>query len=175
MKKVLKIISVILYLACIFTIICGIGVYCINTFSLNGRFIEYLALEPMYYYYEPLVDDYITLLKSDKTAAALSCIDPSLLKYYSSVYRLNRDIILTLDDAYANGDYVSVDSWMIHHTIEWNTSVYQDIWDKLSIEPDHGIDLYVRFFPEKSDQEITYIFEVIQRNGYWYLLSVTPE
>ena len=129
----------------------------------------------MYYYYEPLIDDYISLLKNDKPATALSCIEPSLLEYYSSIYRLNKDIIMTLDDAYAEDIYSSVDSWMIHHTIEWNTSVYQDIWDKLSISPDRGIDLYVNLYAPEDVKEMTCIFEVIQNNGFWYLLSVTPQ
>ena len=174
MKKALKIISILLFLACVFSIFCGISVFCIHTFSFNGFFTEFLALEPMYYYYEPLVDDYITLLKKDKPATALSCIDPALLHYYSSIYKLNTDIIKTLDDAYAEGVYDKAESWSIHHTIEWNTGVYQDQWDKLSIEADKGIDLYV-IINDNENIHSTYIFEVIQRNGYWYLLSVTKE
>lgn len=175
MKKVLKFVSVILYIACLITITCGLAVYSIHTFSFKGRFTKYLALEPYYYYYEPLVDDYIKLLKADKCATALSCIEPALLEYYSSKYQLNKDIIMTLDDAYTDDIYSFTDSWYIHHTIEWNINVYQDLWDKFQISPDKGVDLYVRLEGDNSQLIHTYIFEVIQCNGFWYLLSVTPE
>ncbi len=174
MKKASKVILIFLYIACIITIICGLIIYSIHRFVFNGIFVKYLALEPVYYYYEPLVDDYISLLKSDRPATALSCIDPALLQYYASIYRLNTDIIKTLDDAYVENKYHNTESWYIHHTIEWNPDVYQDVWDKLSIDADRGIDLYITFHQDNNTDSV-YIFEVIQRDGSWYILSVTPE
>lgn len=174
MKTFLKIVGVIVYLACLAAITFAIGLYCVNTFSFGGRSAEIMALEPMYYYYEPLVDDYVSSLISEKPVTALSCVEPNLLRYYSEIYKINSDIVKTLDDAYAGGIYGDVTGWYIHHTIEWNPGVYSDTLDKLETTADRGIDLYVRLETEKAEEALTYIYEVIQRNGFWYLLSVTP-
>lgn len=174
MRKFLKVLAVLAFLGCAGAITLGIGLYCVNTFSFGGRSAEWMAKEPMYYYYEPLVDDYISSLVSDKPVTALSCVEPNLLRYYSSIYRTNSDIVMTLDDKYASDRYEKVTGWYIHHTIEWNPGVYSDTFDKLSTSADRGIDLYVRISEEGVKDESSLIFEVIQRDGFWYLLSVIP-
>lgn len=174
MRKFLKVAAVLLFLCCVAAITLGIGIYCVNTFSFGGRSAEWMAKEPMYYYYEPLVDDYISSLVSGRPVVALSCVEPNLLSYYSSLYKTNSDIVMTLDDRYAHEGYSQVTGWYIHHTIEWNPGVYSDTLDKLSTSADRGIDLYVRLSEEDRDEESTLILEVIQRDGFWYLLSVIP-
>lgn len=174
MRKFWKVLGILAFLGCAAAIAFGIGLYCVNTFSFGGRSAELMALEPMYYYYEPLVDDYVSSLVADKPVVALSCVEPHLLSYYSSLYKTNSDIVMTLDDEYAAGGYGSVTGWYISHTIEWNPGVYSDILDKLSTTADRGIDLYVNIEKQGSDTEQTLIFEVIQRDSFWYILSVTP-
>ena len=175
MKKALKIAGVIVCLACAAAIVFGIGLYCVNTFSFGGRSAELMRLQPMYYYYEPLVDDYVSSLVAGKPVVALSCVEPNLLGYYSALYKTNSDIVMTLDDLYAEDGYKDISEWKIHHTIEWNPGVYSDTLDKLGTTADRGIDLYVVLKRDGDAEEMTYIYEVIQRNSYWYLLSVAPD
>ncbi len=174
MRTVLRIFGILCYLFSMAAIVFAIGLYSVNTFAFGGRSAEIMALEPVYYYYEPLVDDYISSLRDGKPARALSVVEPNLLRYYCEFYRLNTDIIKTLDDAYTEGIYDDISGWYIHHTIEWNPGVYSDTLDKLDAEADRGIDLYVRMEKNDADEPLTYIFEVIHRESYWYLLSVTP-
>ena len=171
MKKALKILRYIFLFVCIVIISAGIVTYCLHTFSFHGKYIKYFALEPLYYYYEPLIDDYVTLLTADKYAAALSCVDPALLRYYANIYNLNKDILLTMDDALSSDFYSTVNTWDLHHTIEWDPNIYRDSFDKLEITADRGIDIYVSF-ETSSNEEKMFIYEIIQRNGFWYLLSV---
>ncbi|MBR4827659.1 MAG: hypothetical protein IKZ75_02335 [Oscillospiraceae bacterium] len=175
MRKALKIFGVIACLACVAAIVFGIGLYCVNTFSFGGRSAELMRLEPMYYYYEPLVDDYVSSLVAGKPVTALSCIEPHLLTYYSAIYKTNSDIVMTLDDLYAEDGYKEVTEWKIHHTIEWDPDVYSDALDKLGTTADRGIDLYVMLKRDGSPDEMTYVYEVIQRDSFWYLLSVTED
>ena len=175
MKKALRIIGIIAYLACAAAIISGIGIYCVNTFSFGGRSAEFMRLEPVYYYYEPLVDDYVSSLTAGKPVVALSCVEPNLLGYYSGIYKTNSDIVMTLDDLYAEDCYKGVTEWKIHHTIEWDPDVYSDALDKLGTTADRGIDLYVVLKRDGSPDEMTYVYEVIQRDSFWYLLSVTED
>jgi len=175
MKKILKVAGIILYIACLAAITCAILLYSAHTFSFGGRLVKYFAKEPMYYYYEPLVDDYISLLRDDRPESALSCLDPNLMRHYAGIYRLNTDIIKTMDDAYAEGLYDRCPEWYIHHTIEWNAGIYAEELEDISSSADRGIDLYVYLQPENSDESIPLIFEVIQRNGFWYLLSVSKD
>ena len=172
MKKVLKVLGILAYIACLLAIVVAIGLYAVNTFAFGGRSAELMRREPMYYYYEPLIDDYVSSLVADRPVVALSCVEPNLLRYYSGIYRTNSDIVKTMDDLYAEGVYQDITAWSIHHTIEWNPGVYSDTLDKLGTTADRGLDLYVRLRRAGSAEEITYIYEVIQRDSFWYLLSV---
>ncbi|MBQ4240113.1 MAG: hypothetical protein II672_03270 [Oscillospiraceae bacterium] len=177
MKKVLRIAGAIACITAVASIVFGIGLYCVNIFSFSGRSAKLMRLEPAYYYYEPLVDDYVSSLKAGKPVVALSCVEPNLLAYYSGIYKTNSDIVKTLDDLYAENGYEEISEWNIHHTIEWNIEIYSDTLDKLGITADRGLDLYVHLKngSDPQDDVMTYIFEVIHSNGFWYILSVTKD
>ena len=139
----------------------------------------FVTLKPQQGYSTPqaLVKDYVACVTEGGTTAVLKFYEPSLVKFYETSYNRS-DIPYIVDTGMADGVYPYVKSWYMADTLDWNPDdYYAEEFRQLGISAKAGKDVQVFFTVRTDSGDLTdyYVFEMIETNTGWWLLTVYYE
>ena len=143
----------------------------VNYLSLDGLSSSVISKD--YSTPEELLYDYLTYARQEKARFVLSLYHNEIIKYYSKSLKNNEDIWWAVDRAYRDDVYSSYEFFIIDRQIEWTSLFYQGELEKYNIDCSAGRDVRVIFeYPSSGRMQDKYYFELVQENGFWYILSV---
>ena len=143
----------------------------INYLSFDGESPN--SIHKDYSVPEELLYDYLTYAKENKPRYVLSLYHDEIIKYYSQSFNNNEDILWAADSAYRDDVYSSYEFFIIDKQIDWTTNFYHGKLEEHNINCEHGKDYRLIFqAPSSGISYDKYYFELVQENGYWYVISV---
>ncbi len=143
----------------------------INYWSLDGA--SSAAIHKNYSSPDELISDYLYYAKQNKPRYILSLYHKSIIEYYSQTLKNNEDILWAVDSAYRDGVYSSYEFFIIDKRIDWTNHFYQGELEKHNINCTQGKDIRLEFqAPSFNLIFDKYYFELVNENGYWYVISV---